>query len=182
MAEIKAGIAKGKHAIVAITEHMCDVDELASYIEKRLAETRATVLGHIQRGGSPVPYDRILASRMGRLARLSAVAAGHGGRCVGIQNEKLVHHDIIDAIEKEASVQERPVDFARRNRLLRADNKRPLTGEGLLRRGRFIRYSAVFRQIIPRYRHTMTPEKKVTPPKLTRTSLSPMFRQPRRPE
>ncbi|PSC79924.1 hypothetical protein C7D71_31195, partial [Klebsiella pneumoniae] len=33
---------------------------------KRLAvETRATVLGHIQRGGSPVPYDRILASRMG---------------------------------------------------------------------------------------------------------------------
>ncbi len=38
VAEIKAGIAKGKkHAIVAITEHMCDVDELASYIEKRLA-------------------------------------------------------------------------------------------------------------------------------------------------
>lgn len=66
VAEIKAGIAKGKkHAIVAITEHMCDVDELASYIEKETGrETRATVLGHIQRGGSPVPYDRILASRM----------------------------------------------------------------------------------------------------------------------
>lgn len=61
VAEIKAGIAKGKkHAIVAITEHMCDVDELASYIEKETGrETRATVLGHIQRGGSPVPYDRI---------------------------------------------------------------------------------------------------------------------------
>ena len=62
--EIKAGIAKGKkHAIVAITEHMCDVDELAHFIEKETGrETRATVLGHIQRGGSPVPYDRILAS------------------------------------------------------------------------------------------------------------------------
>ena len=60
--EIKAGIAKGKkHAIVAITEHMCDVDELAHFIEKETGrETRATVLGHIQRGGSPVPYDRIL--------------------------------------------------------------------------------------------------------------------------
>ncbi len=47
---------KEKHAIVAITEHMCDVDELASYIEKETGrETRATVLGHIQRGGSPVP-------------------------------------------------------------------------------------------------------------------------------
>ena len=58
--EIKAGIAKGKkHAIVAITEHMCDVDELAHFIEKETGrETRATVLGHIQRGGSPVPYDR----------------------------------------------------------------------------------------------------------------------------
>ena len=61
VAEIKAGIAKGKkHAIVAITEHICDVDELAKYIEAETKrETRATVLGHIQRGGSPGPYDRI---------------------------------------------------------------------------------------------------------------------------
>ena len=100
VAEIKAGIAKGKkHAIVAITEHMCDVDELAHYIEKETGrETRATVLGHIQRGGSPVPYDRILASRMGAYA-IALLLEGHGGRCVGIQNEQLVHHDIIDAIE-----------------------------------------------------------------------------------
>ncbi len=57
VAEIKAGIAKGKkHAIVAITEHICDVDELAKYIETETKrETRATVLGHIQRGGSPRP-------------------------------------------------------------------------------------------------------------------------------
>ena len=48
---------------------MCDVDELAHFIEKETGrETRATVLGHIQRGGSPVPYDRILASRMGAYA------------------------------------------------------------------------------------------------------------------
>ncbi|MDF7679398.1 6-phosphofructokinase [Enterobacteriaceae bacterium ESL0689] len=97
---IKAGIAKGKkHAIVTITEHMCDVHELAHYIEKETGrETRATVLGHIQRGGAPVPYDRILASRMGTYA-VELLLEGFGGRCVGIQNEKLVHHDIIDAIE-----------------------------------------------------------------------------------
>jgi 6-phosphofructokinase 1 len=100
VAEIKAGIAKGKkHAIVAITEHICDIDELAKYIESETQrETRATVLGHIQRGGSPVPYDRILASRMGSYA-IELLLQGFGGRCVGIQNEKMVHHDIIDAIE-----------------------------------------------------------------------------------
>ncbi|OSM94247.1 MULTISPECIES: 6-phosphofructokinase [Lonsdalea] len=100
VAEIKGGIAKGKkHAIVAITELMCDVGELASYIQQETGrETRATVLGHIQRGGSPVAYDRILASRMGAYS-IELLLQGYGGRCVGIQNEKMVHHDIIDAIE-----------------------------------------------------------------------------------
>ncbi|CDL80365.1 6-phosphofructokinase [Xenorhabdus cabanillasii] len=100
LAEIKAGIQKGKrHAIVAITEHVCDVDELAKYIETETRhETRATVLGHIQRGGAPVAYDRILASRMGAYS-VQLLLEGYGGRCVGIQNEKLVHHDIIDAVQ-----------------------------------------------------------------------------------
>lgn len=43
-------------------------------------------------------HDRILASRMGAYA-IELLLQGHGGRCVGIQNEKMVHHDIIDAIE-----------------------------------------------------------------------------------
>ncbi len=100
VAEIKAGIAKGKkHAIVAITEHICDIDDLAHYIEAETKrETRATVLGHIQRGGAPCAYDRILASRMGAYS-IELLLQGYGGRCVGIQNEKMVHHDIIDAIE-----------------------------------------------------------------------------------
>ena len=98
--EIKAGIAKGKkHAIVAITEHMCDVDELAHYIEKETGrETRATVLGHIQRGILPGSLRAYPGVRMGAYA-IALLLEGHGGRCVGIQNEQLVHHDIIDAIE-----------------------------------------------------------------------------------
>jgi len=100
VAEIKAGIAKGKkHAIVAITEHICDIDDLARFIETETKrETRSTVLGHIQRGGAPCAYDRILASRMGAFS-IELLMQGYGGRCVGIQNEKMVHHDIIDAIE-----------------------------------------------------------------------------------
>ncbi|PJG84674.1 6-phosphofructokinase [Conservatibacter flavescens] len=97
--EIEASIAKGKrHAIIAITELMTDVNELAKEIEARVHhETRATVLGHIQRGGAPCAFDRNLASRMGVYA-VDLLLAGKAGYCVGIQNEHLVHHDIIDAI------------------------------------------------------------------------------------
>lgn len=100
MKEIKLGISKGKkHAIVVITEHICNVESLAKFIEmKTQRETRATVLGHIQRGGVPVAYDRILASRMGSFA-VELILKGYSGRCVGVQNEKMVHHDITQAIE-----------------------------------------------------------------------------------
>ncbi|XKM13397.1 6-phosphofructokinase [Orbaceae bacterium ac157xtp] len=97
--EIKEGFAKGKkHAIVAVAEHMLDVNELAKDIEAAVHhETRATVLGHVQRGGSPMPYDRILGSRMGAYA-VELLLEGHGGRSIGIQQGRLVHHDIEDAI------------------------------------------------------------------------------------
>ncbi|WP_241650018.1 6-phosphofructokinase [Rosenbergiella collisarenosi] len=100
VSEIQAGLKKGKkHAIVAITELICDCSELARYIEKETGrETRATVLGHIQRGGAPCAFDRILASRMGAYA-VDLLLQGFGGRCVGVQNDRMVHHDIIDAIE-----------------------------------------------------------------------------------
>ncbi|URJ28189.1 6-phosphofructokinase [Candidatus Blochmannia vicinus] len=98
--EIKSGISKGKkHAIVTITERICNIFYLAQYIEEKTGrETRATVLGYIQRGGKPVAYDRILASRMGAYS-IELLLQGYKGRCVGVQNEKLVHHDINDAIQ-----------------------------------------------------------------------------------
>ncbi|MDR9829039.1 6-phosphofructokinase [Vibrio sp. FNV 38] len=97
---IQDGIKKGKkHAIIALTELMMDANELAKEIETATGrETRATVLGHIQRGGRPSAFDRVLASRMGNYA-VHLLLEGEGGRCVGIQKEQLVHHDIIDCIE-----------------------------------------------------------------------------------
>lgn len=93
-------VAAGKkHSIIAITEHVTDVNALAKRIEARTGlETRATILGHIQRGGVPSAFDRVLASQMGAYA-VELLIKGVGGRCVGIQSNKLVHHDIIDAIE-----------------------------------------------------------------------------------
>lgn len=94
-------IERGKnHAIIAITEHVTDVTALAKMIEERTGlETRATILGHTQRGGTPCAFDRVLASQMGSYA-VDLLVAGLGGRCIGIQSNQLVHHDIIDAIEK----------------------------------------------------------------------------------
>lgn len=96
---IKKDFAVGKrHSIIAITEHKCDVNALAKEIEATIGnETRATILGHIQRGGAPCAFDRILASRMGVYA-VELLLQGYAGRCVGIQKEELIHHDIIEAI------------------------------------------------------------------------------------
>lgn len=98
--EIAEGINRGKkHLLVAICEHVTNVEELAKDIEKTTGrETRATILGHIQRGGKPTARDRIMASRMGSFA-IKVLLEGHGGRCVGMINSKMVHHDIIDCIE-----------------------------------------------------------------------------------
>ncbi|QIE02019.1 6-phosphofructokinase [Buchnera aphidicola] len=98
--EIQAGITKGKkHAIVAITEYICNVKELAEYIENQThRETRATILGHIQRGGAPGAYDRILASRMGAYS-VELLLQGYKGKCVGIKNDKMVFNDIENALK-----------------------------------------------------------------------------------
>ncbi|MGX9415855.1 6-phosphofructokinase [Vibrio sp. WJH972] len=96
---IQAGIDKGKkHALVAVCEHVTDIEALARNIEANTGhETRATILGHIQRGGKPTARDRIIASRMGSYA-VKLLIEGHGGRCVGMMNSQMVHHDIIDCI------------------------------------------------------------------------------------
>lgn len=98
--QIERGEKKGKkHAIIAITEHITDVNKLSERIQAHTKrETRATILGHIQRGGAPMAFDRILASRLGAFA-VQLLIDGHSARCVGMMDRKLVHHDIIDCLE-----------------------------------------------------------------------------------
>ncbi|MCL2658556.1 MAG: 6-phosphofructokinase [Betaproteobacteria bacterium] len=100
LAQIEGGIKRGKrHALVVICEHVTDVNVLAKEIEAHTGlETRATILGHIQRGGSPTARDRIMASQMGALA-VELLLQGYGGRCVGLLHNALVHHDIAECIE-----------------------------------------------------------------------------------
>ncbi len=89
-----------RHPIIIVTEHLFDVFELAKEIEAYSGmETRATVLGHIQRGGKPSSYDRILASRLG-LAAVEALMNGQSGVCIGVQSNKIVSNPFEEVIGK----------------------------------------------------------------------------------
>jgi 6-phosphofructokinase 1 len=71
---------------------------LAKEIEKRTGyETRATVLGHIQRGGTPNAFDRVLATRFG-VAAVDAVHDGDFGKMVALQGGQIVRVPLIDAV------------------------------------------------------------------------------------
>ncbi|MFH0767013.1 MAG: 6-phosphofructokinase [Bacillota bacterium] len=80
-----------RHAIVVITEKILDPHALAEEItEKTGFSSRATVLGYIQRGGSPCPEDRILGSRMGTYA-IELLMDDIYGVCVGVRDSRMVY-------------------------------------------------------------------------------------------
>jgi 6-phosphofructokinase 1 len=66
-------------------------------------ESRCTILGHIQRGGTPTAYDRVLATRFG-LAAIDAVVHGRFGRMVSLRGTDITHVALEDAIGKINSV------------------------------------------------------------------------------
>jgi 6-phosphofructokinase 1 len=93
-----------RHAIVVVTEHMVDVMALAIEIEEKTGfETRATVLGHVQRGGNPVSMDRVLATEMGEYA-VELLVHGKSGRAVGLKGMDYVDYDINFALNKKREI------------------------------------------------------------------------------
>lgn len=102
----------GKHNfIIVVSEGITDVHELAQTIqEKTGVESRATVLGHIQRGGSPCAFDRILASRMGYHA-VQLLKQGIGNRVIVIQHDVVGDMDINEALEMPGKVNQLMLDI-----------------------------------------------------------------------
>jgi phosphofructokinase-like protein len=73
---------------------------LEGEIERRTGyETRVTILGHMQRGGTPVAFDRVLATRFG-VAAMDAVAAGRFGTMVGLRGTEIVEVALEDALRE----------------------------------------------------------------------------------
>jgi phosphofructokinase-like protein len=79
-------------------------NQLAQQIEKLSnIETRVTVLGHLQRGGSPIPYDRILSVRYG-VAAVEALVNGEYGTMVSLQGQNIITVPIQEAIKEQKKV------------------------------------------------------------------------------
>ena len=87
-----------KHFIIIVAEGVGEVQKLADEIEKKTGiESRATVLGHVQRGGSPTVRDREMASCMGYYA-VELLSRGIGNRVVSYRNGKILDYDIYEAL------------------------------------------------------------------------------------
>ena len=93
-----------KHFIIMVAEGIGGVEELARKIEKNCGvETRAVILGHVQRGGSPTVRDRVAASQMGYKA-VQLLMQGVGNRVVVQKDDHIVDYDIYEALNMERKV------------------------------------------------------------------------------
>lgn len=117
--KIKHGIELGKNNfIIVVAEGVCNTNgigdsyEIAKKIEELTGvESRATILGHVQRGGSPTVRDRVLATRMGSYA-VGLLEQGIGNRVVAIRDNVIVDEDIYEALAKPRTFDEKLYDIS----------------------------------------------------------------------
>ena len=104
---MKRTMTTGKHHFIIIVAEGVkgvEVGSLAKYIEEKTGvESRATVLGHVQRGGSPSVRDRVIASKMGYHA-VQLLKQDIGNRVVAIDHAEIVDYDIIEALNMKKTI------------------------------------------------------------------------------
>ncbi|MCR4408907.1 MAG: ATP-dependent 6-phosphofructokinase [Candidatus Saccharicenans sp.] len=112
--EIEAGNARGKVSwIVIVAEGRATARDVAAAITGLTGlETRIAVLGHIQRGGRPTAFDRILAARLGNAA-VEYLMAGETDKCVSLKNDSL------ELVPLEIAIQPKKLKFEPEYRLLK---------------------------------------------------------------
>lgn len=111
--KIKEGHQKGKkHCIVIVSEQLLDPAELAKTIEAETGmETRATILGHIQRGGIPTMRDRVIASQMGAKA-VELLLEGKSNRIVRMKRGEISDIDIEEGLAMKKDLPKDLIDLA----------------------------------------------------------------------
>ena len=110
---IKEGYARGKKSCILVVAEgaargvavAADIQDITGF------ETRTVVLGHVQRGGSPTAFDRILASRMGAKA-VDAALEGKSAVQIGVQADKMVMLPVETAWESRRAVDQEMLDLA----------------------------------------------------------------------
>ena len=111
--KIQKGQESGKkHFIIVVAEGVGGSFELAQKIEETTGiETRATILGHVQRGGNASVRDRVLASRMG-VAAVELLKKGIGNRVIASRDNKIVDYDIYEALQMKQEFDKKLYDVA----------------------------------------------------------------------
>ena len=93
-----------KHYLVIVAEGVGGAVDIAKYIEEKTEiTTRATILGYIQRGGSPTITDRVMGSRLGAKA-IQCLVDGKKNRIIAVQDNKIVDIDIIEALNMKKTI------------------------------------------------------------------------------
>ena len=102
IAKIKSSQLTGKkHFIIVVAEGVGGVEDIAKKVEAETGiESRATILGHVQRGGSPTVRDRVCATQLG-YAAVQLLRKGIGNRVVGISHGQVVDYDIYEALNMQ---------------------------------------------------------------------------------
>ena len=87
-----------RHFIVVVAEGVGKTEEICKRIQEATGiESRATILGHVQRGGSPTLRDRVVGSQMGYHA-VELLRDGKSNRVVVMQGERITDFDITEAL------------------------------------------------------------------------------------
>ena len=109
---IKQGHARGKkHSIIVVAEGVCSASTVAEQLKSSGIDPRVSVLGHIQRGGTPTANDRVLASRLGAKA-VDLLLNGEAGKMVGIRQNKIVATDINEILVGRHELDEALIQLA----------------------------------------------------------------------
>ena len=103
-----------KHSIIIVAEGIGGVIEMAKEIvEKTGIESRATILGHVQRGGSPTVRDRVIASQMGGKA-VELLIEGKQNRIVCMRDSKIVDVDIDEGLAMKKTLPQDLLDLVKK--------------------------------------------------------------------
>lgn len=114
IAKLEAGLNRGKlHSIIIVAEGVYPVMELQRYIEEKTGQdTRITILGHTQRGGTPTAVDRILASQMGKMA-VDCIISNIRNVMVARQGEKMHTIPLTEVIKGQKTPELEMLELAR---------------------------------------------------------------------
>ncbi len=107
------GKNRGKlHNIILVAEGVGKPYEIAQAIEDKIGmDTRVSIIGHLQRGGIPTAFDRIIASRFGNKA-VELLIEGKGGRAVGIDGNDIIDVALEDAVKPNDRLNKKMYDLA----------------------------------------------------------------------